>query len=128
MRLLLDTHTLLFAARNQGELSPRAESILLADGHSFYVSAASAWELATKVRLGKLADTTDLLTGFENRMTQAGYSFLSVSCQHGLMAGSFPQPHKDPFDRMLAAQARVENLTLLSNDKQLDTFGIERLW
>ena len=128
MRLLLDTHTLLFAARGQGELSPRAGSILLEDDHSVYVSAASAWELATKVRLGKLADTTGLLIGFEAKMMQAGYSFLSVSCRHGLMAGSFPQAHKDPFDRMLAAQARVENLILLSNDKHLDSFGIERLW
>jgi PIN domain nuclease of toxin-antitoxin system len=128
LRFLLDTHTILWAARNRGELSSTVDALLQEPGHSFYVSAASAWEIATKIRLGKLNDSDDLRKRFEARVTAAGYQLLPVTCAHGLKAGELENPHKDPFDRMLAAQSLLDNLTLLSKDKVLDGFGVKRVW
>jgi PIN domain nuclease of toxin-antitoxin system len=128
LRFLLDTHTLLWAAQDHDQLSPTVASLLRQSTSSVHVSAATAWEIATKVRLGKLEASNDLLTRFEARVAQAGYQLLPVTCAHGLAAGSFPGSHKDPFDRMLAAQALLENLTILSRDAALDGFGVKRVW
>ncbi|HEY0786720.1 MAG TPA: type II toxin-antitoxin system VapC family toxin [Acidobacteriaceae bacterium] len=128
MKYLLDTHTLLWAAGKTDRLPPRIKALLEDRRHAIFVSAASAWEIATKVRLGKLADAATPLADFEEKMKQGGYAVLAVSVAHALKAGSFPEPHQDPFDRMLAAQALIEDLVMLSADKQLDVFGVQRLW
>ena len=95
---------------------------------SVYVSAASAWEIATKNRLGKLPGMESYLDSFESRLAVAGFIGMVMTIQHGILAGRLEGDHKDPFDRYLAAQALLENLTLLSNDKALDAFGVRRLW
>jgi PIN domain nuclease of toxin-antitoxin system len=128
MKFLLDTHTLLWAAFRRDLLSPRVTSILTHPGDEMIVSAATAWEVATKFRLGKLDFARALVENFIPQVTAVGYRLLPISPEHALRAGLLPGDHKDPFDRMLAAQAILEDLTLLSNDTQFDQFSIRREW
>ena len=128
MRFLLDTHTLLWLAFDEDLLSPHARRSIQSRGSEVLVSAASAWEIATKFRLGKLNFARVLAENFVPRVTAAGLQLLSISTEHALRAGHLPGDHKDPFDRMLAAQAIHEDLPLLSNDTQLDVFGVRREW
>jgi PIN domain nuclease of toxin-antitoxin system len=90
--------------------------------------AASAWEIATKFRLGKLSSAQVLANNFVRNVTDAGYLLLSISVEHALRAGRLPGHHRDPFDRMLAAQAIHEDMPILSSDEQLDSFGVRRIW
>jgi len=128
MRVLLDTHALLWAAFSKNLLSPRAQQIIQSPRNEVLVSAASAWEIATKFRLGRLAFATPLVDDFIPRVTSAGYLLLSISVEHALRAGRLPAEHRDPFDRMLAAQAIHEDLPLISCDEQLDSLGVRREW
>ena len=128
MRVLLDTHALLWAAFRKDLLSPRARKLIQSSTNEILVSAASAWEIATKYRLGKLPHAQVLVEDFIVKVTSAGYVLLSISTEHALRAGRLPADHKDPFDRMLAAQAIDEDLPLISNDQQLDAFGVRREW
>ena len=128
MRILLDTHTLLWAAFDEDSLSPRARRLIQSPDSEIIVSAATAWEITTKFRLGKLDFARDLAENFISEVTAAGYLLLSISPEHAVRAGLLPGDHKDPFDRMLAAQAIHENIPLLSNYSQLDVFGVRREW
>ncbi len=128
MRVLLDTHALLWAAFRKDLLSARARKIIQSSTNEILVSAASAWEIATKYRLGKLPHAQVLAEDFIVKVTSAGYVLLSISAEHALRAGRLPADHKDPFDRMLAAQAIHEDLPLISNDQELDVFGVRREW
>ncbi len=128
MKILLDTHALLWAAFRKDLLSPRARKLIQSSTNEILVSAASAWEIATKYRLGKLPHAQVLVEDFIAKVTSAGYILLSISAEHALRAGRLPADHKDPFDRMLAAQAIHEDLPLVSNDQQLDVFGVRREW
>ena len=92
------------------------------------VSAVSAWEIATKVRLGRLPAAADLVQDFVADLARQRIRILDVSADHGIRAGSLPGPHRDPFDRMLIAQALAENVPLVSNDRALDGYGVKRLW
>jgi PIN domain nuclease of toxin-antitoxin system len=92
------------------------------------VSAASAWEIATKVRLGKLPIALDLAHDFTAHLERERFETLPVSAEHGIRAGLLPGPHKDPFDRMLIAQALAENLAIVSNDVVFDGYGVKRVW
>jgi len=92
------------------------------------VSAASAWEIATKVRLGRLDVADDLARDFGGYMARERFESLSISTEHGIRAGSLPGSHKDPFDRMLVAQAQIEGLAIVSNDALLDGYGVSRVW
>lgn len=128
MRILLDTHTLLWAAFDEELLSRRARKLLRTPANELFVSAASAWEIATKFRLGKLPAAQVLVNDFVRTITGAGYLLLSISVEHALRAGRLPGERKDPFDRMLAAQAIHEDMPILSSDEQLDCFGVRRIW
>jgi PIN domain nuclease of toxin-antitoxin system len=128
VRFLLDTHALLWAAFDEDSLSPRARHLIQSPESEIIISAASAWEVATKFRLGRLNFARDLVENFILNVTAAGYLLLPISPEHALRAGRLPGDHKDPFDRMLAAQAIHEDLPLLSNDAQLDIFGVRREW
>jgi PIN domain nuclease of toxin-antitoxin system len=92
------------------------------------VSAASAWEIATKVRLGKLPTAADLASDFSGQIEREGFQLLPISADHGIRAGLLPGPHKDPFDRMLIAQAQAENMPIVSNEAVFESYGINRLW
>jgi PIN domain nuclease of toxin-antitoxin system len=128
MRVLLDTHTLLWAVFRKDLLSNRARHLVHAQRNEVFVSAVSAWEIATKYRLGKLAKAQALVDDFVPSIQSAGYLPLPISLEHALRAGRLSADHKDPFDRMLAAQAIHEDLALISNDEQLDIFGVRREW
>ncbi len=128
MKVLLDTNTLIWAAMSSRSLSESAAQVLKDDANEIYVSAASAWEIATKVRLGKLPEAERLELRFLEAIEIAGYTLLSIDAASALRAGRFTGEHRDPFDRMIAAQAIAGDLLVLSNDRKLDVFGVRRLW
>ena len=128
MRLLLDTHALLWWLSDDRSLPATARKLIARGGNEVLVSAASAWEIATKVRLGKLPMADDLVSGLDDVLTQEGFVPLAISVDHAVRAGLLPGPHKDPFDRMLIAQSQAENVPILSNDKALDAYRVRRLW
>jgi PIN domain nuclease of toxin-antitoxin system len=128
MRVLLDTHVLLWAALEPARLSGKARSLLESFSTEVLISAASAWEIATKVRIGKLPGAAAFSAELSVRLERLGFEPLAVSLEHGQRAGSLPGPHRDPFDRMLIAQAQAENIALISNEAIFDTFGIRRIW
>jgi PIN domain nuclease of toxin-antitoxin system len=128
MKVLLDTHTLLWATIEPSSLSKRATVIIANPASEIYVSAASAWEIATKVRLGKLRGAEEFEREFLGDVDSAGYTLLPISAAHALRAGRLAGDHRDPFDRMIAAQALAEDIPILSIDPKLDSFGITRIW
>jgi PIN domain nuclease of toxin-antitoxin system len=125
---LLDTHTVLWATLSPDFLSPTAARIIADEANTILVSAASAWEIATKVRIGKLPGAEEFEKEFLNVMTIAGYKLRSITAADALRAGRLPSKHGDPFDRMLAAQALADDIPLISLDDKLDKFGIRRIW
>ncbi|HZR65856.1 MAG TPA: type II toxin-antitoxin system VapC family toxin [Terriglobales bacterium] len=127
MRLLLDTHTLIWWATDDASLSRRARQEV-EQSPEVLVSAASAWEIAIKFSLGRLPSALDLISDFEESLNLRGFHTLGITAAHGVRAGLLPGPHKDPFDRMLIAQAQAENLTIISNDTVFDGYGVRRLW
>jgi PIN domain nuclease of toxin-antitoxin system len=128
VRLLLDTHVLLWWLGGDDQLSAAARSAIADDGAEVMVSAASAWEITTKHRLGKLPGAAAIVPDIAGAITDQGFTELSISLRHGQVAGALPGPHRDPFDRMLIAQAMLENLVLVSNELPFDAYGVSRLW
>lgn len=128
MKVLLDTCTLLWATMSPADLSAGARAAILSEQNEILVSAASAWEIATKVRLGRLPGAERLEREFLDVMAAAGYSLLDIGAAAALRAGRLPGEHRDPFDRMLAAQAIALDIPVISPDAQLDGFGIRRIW
>src|SRR5579863_5031209 len=128
MRFLLDTHALIWCFNGSPSLSRRAR-LLIEDGRNeILVSAASAWEIATKVRLGKLPAGEELVSDLEAYLAQLSFATLPISFDHAVRAGRLPGEHRDPFDRMLIAQAQAENLKIISNDRIFDDYRIPRIW
>ena len=128
MRFLLDTHTLLWSFNDSPSLSPRARKLIENGSNEILISAASGWEIATKVRLGKLPTGADLVDELERYLAQLGCDAMPISLDHAVRAGSLPGEHRDPFDRMLIAQAQMENLRIVSNDRIFDAYHVERVW
>lgn len=128
MRLLLDTHALLWWLAGDPGLSPRARSAIGHRGNEVFISAASAWEVATKVRLGKLANAGPLGVDFEGTVRAQGFQPLVITLGHAQAAGALPDAHRDPFDRLLAVQAREERMALVSNETFFARHGIQRIW
>lgn len=128
MRVLLDTHALLWWLNDNEALPPTARRVIGRDGNEVLVSAASAWEIATKVRLGRLESGADLARDFIGYLDSEQFAQLPISVDHATRAGLLPGPHKDPFDRMLVAQALTENVPIVSNDTALDLYGVRRIW
>lgn len=128
MKVLLDTHTLLWATLSPASLSRKAATTIKEPANAILVSAASAWEIATKVRLDKLHGAERLERDFLDLMDKAGYSLLAIEVEDALRAGRLPGEHRDPFDRMLAAQALARDIPILSNDGALDVLGVRRIW
>ncbi|MDO5617962.1 type II toxin-antitoxin system VapC family toxin [Kocuria sp.] len=118
--LLLDTHTLIWAINEPDRLGTVARSLILDTGNDLFVSAGSAWELHTKHRIGKLPDAGSWLASLENHIMRLGARVLDITWQHAKLAGDLDWSHRDPFDRMLAAQALTESLTLVSTDRVFD--------
>lgn len=127
LRLLLDTHALLWWVTNDRRLSDLADAAMGDVANEVYVSAASAWEVTTKARLGKLTGGP-LAIDFPAEVSRQGFSRLPITLEHGQRAGNLPGPHRDPFDRMLIAQAQAEDLEMVSNEVLFDRYGVRRLW
>jgi PIN domain nuclease of toxin-antitoxin system len=126
---LLDTHALLWALAEPDRLGAQARSALQDPASSVYVSAVSAWEIATKHRLGKLPQAEVLVSGFDRHRRRLGADELNITAEHSLLAGSLDWSHRDPFDRMLAAQSLVESLTIITGDGIFADFtGVRTLW
>jgi PIN domain nuclease of toxin-antitoxin system len=128
VRVLLDTHALLWWAINDPALSRKARTVLANLESEVFVSAASAWEVATKVRLGKLPGAEHFAAEFAVRIGRLGFRQLPIQVEHGQRAGLLPGAHKDPFDRMLIAQAQAENMPIVSNEKVFDKYHVRRIW
>ena len=128
MRALLDTHALLWWLSDDPALTRAARKVIAETRNTLIVSAASAWEIAIKVRLGKLPTATDLAADFSALIEREGFQSLAISAEHGIRAGLLPGPHKDPFDRMLIAQAQAENIPIVSNETSFESYGVRRLW
>ena len=125
---LLDTHTLLWWLFEAELLSYHPFEAISGREIDIYVSAVSAMEIATKHRIGKLSHATPLIGHFGEVMADEGFKPLAVEWAHAERAGSFPSEHGDPWDRLLAAQSQIEELTLISSDRKMQSFGIECYW
>jgi len=128
LHLLLDTHALIWWMTENPALPESVRRLMVDKRNTVVVSAASAWEMATKVRLGRLPAASDITRNFQAYLTQSGFETLPVSAAHGIRAGFLPGPQLDPFDRMLIAQAQAEDLTIVSNESSFDSYGIRRVW
>lgn len=128
MKLLLDTCSLIWATLSPASLSRQAQETIADEGNTILVSAASAWEIATKVRLGKLFGAEKLEQDYLAVMEEAGYTLLAIDTESALRAGRLTAEHKDPFDRMIAAQALAMDVPVLSPDPQFEQFGVRRIW
>ena len=123
MNLLLDTHALLWWLADDAGLSHEARASIGDPQHTVYVSAGTAWEISIKRALGKLDAPSDLGAA----VSASGFQELPISIAHALAAGQLPNNHSDPFDRMLVAQAKLENLTLVTRDDRIASYQISTI-
>ena len=127
-RLLLDTHAVIWSALFPAKLSQSARAAIEDESNRIYFSPVTAMEIATKVRIGKLDMARPLATGFADQMIARHFVELPLSAAHAELAGSFLSANNDPWDRLLAAQARIENLGLVSNDGNMSDLGVRIFW
>ena len=128
MKVLLDTCALIWSTMSPSALGRQARETIADEGNVILVSAASAWEIATKVRLGKLPGAEKLERNYLDVLDDAGYTQLLIDSEVALRAGRLPADHRDPFDRMIAAQALALDIPVLSPDPMLDQFAVRRIW
>lgn len=128
MTVLLDTHALLWWLAGDTRLSDKARRIVANDQNTVYVSAATAWEVCTKVRIGKLPGAVEVAAGFARILSDQGFTALDITVDHACRAGNLPGEHRDPFDRMLIAQAQALDIGLVSNEEVFDAYGVRRVW
>ena len=128
MRLLLDTHALLWWFTADPRLSAAAQAAIADHANEIFVSAASAWEIGTKQRLGKLDEVPQAAARFAELVAADGFLHLPISHGHGLRAGGYDVAHRDPVDRMLAAQSELESMPLVTRDPAFADFCITTLW
>ena len=128
MRVLLDTHAFLWWIADSRRLSTVAYEGIFDNANTVLVSAVTSWEVATKYRLGKLPEAEAMAYDIVSMIAFQGFSEMPITVEHGDRAGSLPDHHRDPFDRMLIAQAFSEDLVLISNETLFDRYGVRRLW
>ena len=128
MRLLIDTHVLIWWVQEPKKIRKTIRDDLSNDENEVFVSAVSAWEIANKVRIGKLSFAQNILDTFEASIRQLNFELLPVTAKHAVTGAQLEGIHKDPFDRMLAGQALVEGMKLISADPQFKLLGVETMW
>jgi PIN domain nuclease of toxin-antitoxin system len=128
MRVLIDTHVLIWWWDRPDLLSDTVHALLTDPAATVHVSAVTGWEIATKVRAGKLAEMAPHIDGFGRHVAADGFRHLDVRHDHGVRGGLLDGRHGDPFDRILAAQSLIENLTLVTRDREIASFGCKVLW
>ena len=125
MNVLVDTHVWIWSLASPDRLSPESRGLLSSSRNVVYLSAASAWELAIKAALGKIELPEPVETYVPTRMARQGITALPITHAHALRVSTLPQHHRDPFDRLLIAQALVERLPILTADAAFDRYGVE---
>jgi PIN domain nuclease of toxin-antitoxin system len=128
VRLLLDTHALLWWLDGDRRLSLKARRAIAYESNAILVSAASAWEITTKARLGKLPGAIDVAADVAACVAAQGFLPLDMTLLHAQRAGSLSGTHRDPFDRMLIAQSQIEDVALVTDDEAFDAFDVRRFW
>jgi PIN domain nuclease of toxin-antitoxin system len=128
MQYLLDTHVLIWWITSDKRLSPKAKALITSHRNTLFWSAASSWEVSIKHALGKLAFTELPENLLPQELGRNHIETLSITDQHAFMAGRLPPHHKDPFDRMLVAQARIESLGIISNDPKIRLYDVDIFW
>lgn len=127
-RFLLDSCAFVWSAIEATKLTSAARHVLESVENDISISATSVWEVATKTRLGKWPEANPVAADIQKIIRGLGYRELSITVDHAERSGSLPGPHKDPFDRILIAQAQAENLTVISIDEIFDEYHIRRIW
>lgn len=128
MKYLLDTHTLLWWLSDHERLSSNTHEIIGDPGNDIYVSAASAWEIATKFARGRLPSASLILPDFAGVIEQEQFLELAVNSAHMVRSAMLPGDHRDPFDRILAAQSILENMAPISIDEKFPSLGVMTRW
>ncbi|MBA2409919.1 MAG: type II toxin-antitoxin system VapC family toxin [Gammaproteobacteria bacterium] len=128
VRVLLDTHALLWWLFDDKRLSALARKLIAAADNDLIVSSASAWEITTKYRIGKLPSAGDVPTRLPVYLRKARMSVLTISLEHAMVAGALPGPHRDPFDRMLIAQSQLEHMPVITVDSIFRDYGVRTCW
>lgn len=128
MRLLLDTHALLWWLNGDRRLPLKVRRAIATESNKILLSAASAWEITTKARLGKLPGARDVAADVAGCVAGQGFVSLDITVIHAQRAGSLAGEHRDPFDRMLIAQGQIEDVAVVSNDVVFDRYAVRRIW
>ena len=128
MRFLVDTRTFLWAILSPEKLTDRVKSVFADREAEILVSIATPWEMAIKAGMGKLENGAKILDDFEDRLTSCGYRVIETSIEHAIRSGCLPRYHKDPFDRLLIAQAITESLPILTHDAAFAPYPVKVLW
>ena len=126
--MLLDTHAFIWWFSGSSRLPLTARRAIADDDNDVLVSAASAWEIATKHRLGKIPNAEELALNISGAIAAQNFQPLPITVDDAARAGALPGPHRDPFDRMLIAQALRHNFLFVSNESAFDRYGVRRLW
>lgn len=128
IKLLLDTHALLWWWAADSRMAEPARQAVADETNEIFVSAASIWEIATKHRIGKLPEAPRLLPGIDRHIRRSRFAELPISFAHAELAGRMESEHRDPFDRMLIAQAKLEAMTMISSDRIFSSFDVPIVW
>ena len=128
MNLLLDTHTFLWFVDGSAKIGAQARTLIEDDGNTKWVSAASLWEMAIKIGLGRIRLEQPFERFIPEQMEKNGFALLPLRVNHLAMLTALPFHHRDPFDRLLAAQCLAEDFSLISIDAAFDNYGVRRLW
>jgi PIN domain nuclease of toxin-antitoxin system len=127
-RFLLDTHVLLWWLFDDPRLSSPAFDTMKAPDNALLVSSVSGWEIATKIRLGKLPHAGEVAQNLPSLLRRSRMDVLPITMEHALAAGALPGPHRDPFDRMLIAQAQLEALPIITSDPAFKQYPVTLIW
>jgi PIN domain nuclease of toxin-antitoxin system len=128
MNLLLDTHAFIWFVDGDPQLPSHARAEIESTNNTVWLSTACVWEMAIKTNLGKLTFSLPLSEYVELHVPENGFHLLSVDVHHALAIDSLPLHHKDPFDRLIIAQCKVERMAIVSGDTVMDAYGVQRIW
>ena len=128
MKYLLDTHAFLWFVTDDNRLSSSAKSIIQNSNNEIYFSAASAWEISIKAKLGRLKLGGDLESFIIEQLTENSFGPLAITVSHSLYTEKIPQIHKDPFDRIMISQSKVENMVMITRDKEIREYKVSTVW
>jgi PIN domain nuclease of toxin-antitoxin system len=128
VNLLLDTHTFLWFVNGNKQISDKVKKLIESEDNQSFISIASLWEMSIKYNLGKLKFDEPFDTFIEREITNSEINILHINLEHLKITATLPLYHRDPFDRLIIAQAIIENINLLSKDSAFDAYSVKRIW